>query len=79
MLQLFKATVISSVSIITAMLIIYRFSGFSRAVFILDGGLTFLLTGGMRMAIRLLHQNHLLGKEKNGFEQLVSKKEKSRC
>jgi FlaA1/EpsC-like NDP-sugar epimerase len=33
--------------------VFYRFEGgYSRAVFLMDGGLTFLFTGGLRMAIR---------------------------
>jgi FlaA1/EpsC-like NDP-sugar epimerase len=50
--KLAQACVFSSLFVMALILIIYRFTGFSRAVFILDGGLTFLLTGGLRMAIR---------------------------
>ncbi|HSW40647.1 MAG TPA: nucleoside-diphosphate sugar epimerase/dehydratase, partial [Acidobacteriota bacterium] len=34
------------------LLYLYRFEGFSRAVFLMDGILTFLLTGGLRLLIR---------------------------
>ncbi len=50
--KLIRACIVSTLLIMAIILIIYRFEGFSRAVFILDGGLTFLLTGGLRMAIR---------------------------
>jgi FlaA1/EpsC-like NDP-sugar epimerase len=50
--RLAQASIISSLFIMAVILVIYRFEGFSRAVFILDGGLTFLLAGGLRMAIR---------------------------
>jgi FlaA1/EpsC-like NDP-sugar epimerase len=50
--RLAQACIVSSLFIMVVILIIYRFEGFSRAVFILDGGLTFLLTGGLRMVIR---------------------------
>jgi len=56
LLRLFKATVFSSLVIVVTVLFIYRFMGFSRAVFILDGTLTFLLTGGLRFCIRMFYQ-----------------------
>jgi len=49
-----KATLISSTLIILAILFIYRFEGFPRSVFIIDGFLTFISIGGLRVAIRLL-------------------------
>jgi FlaA1/EpsC-like NDP-sugar epimerase len=51
--RLAQACFVSMLLIMAIVLFIYRFSGFSRAVFILDGGLTFFLAGGLRMAIRL--------------------------
>lgn len=50
--RLAQACIVSTIFAMTVILLIYRFEGFSRAVFILDGGLTFLLAGGLRMAIR---------------------------
>ncbi len=60
MWRLFKATFFSSLVIIAVMLFVHRFSGYSRAVFILDGGLTFLFTGGLRLFIRISHQEGFL-------------------
>ncbi|HUH67035.1 MAG TPA: nucleoside-diphosphate sugar epimerase/dehydratase [Syntrophales bacterium] len=51
--KLAQACSIAMLLIMAIILFVYRFSGFSRAVFILDGGLTFFLAGGLRMAIRL--------------------------
>jgi FlaA1/EpsC-like NDP-sugar epimerase len=51
--RLAQACFLSTLLIMAIVLFIYRFWGFSRAVFILDGGLTFFLAGGLRMAIRL--------------------------
>ncbi|MGA2332419.1 MAG: nucleoside-diphosphate sugar epimerase/dehydratase [Syntrophales bacterium] len=51
--KLGQACFVSMLLIMAIVLFIYRFSGFSRAVFILDGGLTFFLAGGLRMGIRL--------------------------
>ncbi len=48
-----QATVTSSLLTIFIMIYLNRFEGYSRAVFIIDGVLTFLLIGGLRMSIRL--------------------------
>lgn len=50
--KLAQACILSTLFIIAMILIFQRFTGFSRAVFIMDGALTFLLTGGLRLAIR---------------------------
>ena len=42
----------SMVLILLIMLFVNRFEGYSRGVFIADGIITFILTGGVRMAIR---------------------------
>jgi len=52
--RLLQASAVSSLLIMALILISYRFQGYSRAVFLMDGGLTFLLTGGLRMAIRTI-------------------------
>jgi len=50
--NLFKAAIVSMLIGMAVILYLYRFSGYSRAVFLLDGVLTFLLTGGLRFLIR---------------------------
>ncbi len=62
--KLLKATGFSTIAITSAILFTHRFGGFSRAVFILDGALTFLFAGGLRFLIRMLHQNFVLGEKK---------------
>ncbi len=47
-----QATVVSSLLATVLMIYLNRFEGYSRAVFIIDGVLTFLLIGGLRMVIR---------------------------
>ena len=54
LLNVFKATIISSAIIVTAIFSLYGFKGFPRSVFILDCLLTFILIGGCRVAIRLI-------------------------
>ena len=47
-----QATFVSSLLVIFVLIFINRFQGYSRAVFVMDGVLTFLFIGGLRMAIR---------------------------
>ena len=65
LLNVLKATITSSVFIILAILFFYRFEGFPRSVFILDGILTFILIGGLRVTIRLF-----LSEQDKGFHPL---------
>jgi len=44
-----KATAASSALIILAIFFIYRFQGFPRSIFIIDGILTFIFIGGVRV------------------------------
>ena len=46
------ASLLSTMLILLIMLFANRFAGYSRGVFIADGIITFILTGGVRMAIR---------------------------
>lgn len=52
--RLAQATLFSSLLAMTVLLFTTRFDGFSRTVFVLDGVLTFLMAGGIRMGIRTL-------------------------
>jgi len=47
-----KACLLSTMMIMLIILIATRFMGYPRSVFVADGLITFLLTGGLRMAIR---------------------------
>ena len=53
------ATSLSSLLSIAILVFLNRFAGFSRAVFLLDGIITFLITGGFRISIRAFHQLNL--------------------
>jgi len=63
--NLVKATLTSSTLIILAILFIYRFEGFPRSVFMIDGFLTFISIGGLRVTVRLL-----LSEQDKGFQFL---------
>lgn len=51
-----KAVVVSSVASVLVVLFAFRFEGFSRTAFILDGILMFMFLAGSRMAFRLFRQ-----------------------
>ncbi|MGI8837281.1 MAG: hypothetical protein ACR2H4_11680 [Pyrinomonadaceae bacterium] len=51
-----KAVMLSSVLSVLAILFAFRFEGFSRTIFILDGILMFMFLAGSRMAFRLFRQ-----------------------
>ena len=61
-----KATLSSSAIIISVLLFLTRFEGFPRSVFIIDGILTLVFIGGIRVAIRLF----LVEKERGFFPLL---------
>ena len=56
MLNVVKATLISSAGVVTVILTFTRFEGFARGVFFMDGVFTFLFISGHRVLIRLCHQ-----------------------
>ena len=53
MLNVVKAVTTSSLFVIVAVLLLYRFQGYPRSVFLIDWGITLILVGGFRLAIRL--------------------------
>src|SRR4030042_2907971 len=57
LLNLIKATFVSSTVIILTILYFNRFQGYPRRVFIIDAFLTLFFIGGIRLTIRLVHQN----------------------
>jgi FlaA1/EpsC-like NDP-sugar epimerase len=54
--QLFKALISANIFIVFIVFFIQRFHGLSRAVFIIDGVVTFLFLGGVRLMIRIIYQ-----------------------
>jgi FlaA1/EpsC-like NDP-sugar epimerase len=50
--RLAEACFVSMLFIMAVILFVYRFREFSRAVYLLDAGFTFLMAGGLRMGIR---------------------------
>lgn len=65
LLKLCKATALSTMILMVIMIITHRFEGCSRAVFVIDGVLTFLFTGGLRVLIRFVFKEYTVYKGKN--------------
>ncbi|MBW2322757.1 MAG: hypothetical protein JRF41_04425 [Deltaproteobacteria bacterium] len=59
-LNIVKAAVLSTLVLMTSMLLLQDFKGFSRSVFLLDGLLTLFFIGGSRIAIRLYFSSSLI-------------------
>ena len=55
LIKLVQACFVSLLLIVATLLYLHRFSGFSRAVFAIDGLLTFLLAAGSRFIVRWVH------------------------
>ncbi len=72
--RLFQASLFSSLVLLVLILLLYRFEGYSRTVFVIDGLLTFLLCGGLRVGIRSLYRYQDNIRAKNSFSWEVSRK-----
>lgn len=66
-----KAVVLSSIASVLAVLFTFRFQGFSRTAFILDGLLMFMFLAGSRMAFRLFRQLLPMASDREGRRVLI--------
>ena len=66
-----KAVVLSSVLSVLAVLFAFRFEGFSRTVFIIDGILMFMFLAGSRLAFRLFRQVIPVARSSEGRRVLI--------
>jgi FlaA1/EpsC-like NDP-sugar epimerase len=57
LLNVLKASGVATFVALGCLVVFNRFEGFSRSVFLLDGLLTFLFIGGLRMGMRLYYQH----------------------
>ena len=69
LLNVIKASVLSSLLITTYILAVYRFDGFSRSVIINDSLITILLIAGFRLSVRFYFEYFARG---NGFLDSLS-------
>ena len=67
LLNVIKAVLVSSLIIITVVLMLSRFQGFSRSVFIIDAVFSLILIAGIRLAIRCLLSTNSFSLNKNGI------------
>lgn len=70
LLMICKATIVSSVGVVFAILLFYRFQGHPRSVFLLDWGLTLLLVASVRVGMRL----YCAHQEKNPCKSSLSQR-----
>ena len=68
MLRLLRAVLVSSLIVATVMLFLNRFQGYSRAVLVLDAGMTFLFSGGLRFFIRYLFREYMIKKTNTSLQ-----------
>jgi UDP-GlcNAc:undecaprenyl-phosphate GlcNAc-1-phosphate transferase len=66
-----KAVVLSSVASLMVVLFAFRFQGFSRTAFVIDGVLMFLFLAGSRLAFRLFRQMLPAYRSSNGRRVLI--------
>lgn len=66
--KLVRANIVSSLIIFSALLLLNRFKGLSRSVFLMDGILCFLFTAGFRVIIRIYFSN-----KKNDIKTTIKK------
>jgi UDP-GlcNAc:undecaprenyl-phosphate/decaprenyl-phosphate GlcNAc-1-phosphate transferase len=66
-----KAVVLSSVLSVMAVLFAFRFEGFSRTVFIIDGLFMFMFLAGSRLAFRLFRQVIPVSRKREGRRVLI--------
>ena len=55
--RIFQAALISSLILVSIVLFAYRFQGYPRSVFFIDGILTFVFSGGLRILIRTVYRS----------------------
>lgn len=66
-----KAVILSSVASLMVVLFAFRFQGFSRTAFVIDGVLMFLFLAGSRMAFRMFRQILPVAGRHNGRRVLI--------
>jgi FlaA1/EpsC-like NDP-sugar epimerase len=74
LLNVIKAVLVSSLIIITVVLMLSRFQGFSRSIFIIDALFSLILIAGIRLAIRFLLSTATFSLNKNGINSNEHKK-----
>ena len=71
MIQVFKSVSLASLICIAIIFVLYRFHGYSRAVFVSDYVLTLLLIGGTRVLIRVFREYFTAVVDDSGKSQIL--------
>ena len=66
-----KAVILSSIASLIVVLFSFRFEGYSRTVFVIDGVLMFFFLAGSRVAFRLFRQVLPVARQHNGKRVLI--------
>ena len=74
LLNVIKAVLVSSAIIITVILMLSKFQGFSRSIFVIDAVFSLILISGIRVVIRLLLSTTTFSLNKNGINSNEHKK-----
>jgi FlaA1/EpsC-like NDP-sugar epimerase len=74
LLNVIKAVLVSSLIIITVILMLSKFQGFSRSIFIIDAVFSLILIAGIRLAIRFLLSTATFSLNKTGINGNEHKK-----
>ncbi len=77
MWKLLKATFFSSLIIVSVLLYVCHFHGYSRGVFLIDAMLTFILTGAFRLGVRFLYNKGFIFKQEGNSRFYGLNKKKS--
>ncbi len=64
-LEIFKATLVSSLILTIFLVLVYRFEGVPRSILVLDAALAFLFFSGLRFAVRLYRERYIPGIRQN--------------
>ena len=71
LLNILKASFVSSLILISGVLLLTRFEGYSRSVFLIDIVLTIILVGGLRLFIRFYFERFGSGQPDLGFTDVL--------
>lgn len=74
LLNVIKAVLVSSAIIITVILMLSKFQGFSRSIFVIDAVFSLISIAGIRLVIRLFLSTTSFSRNKNGINSNEHKK-----
>ena len=73
LIRIVKAVVVSSLAVVSLVLFVHRFDGFSRAIFLIDGVLTLIFIGGFRLMVRMVYESHVFDRNMESVKNIWRK------